>query len=149
MIQAQDLQIGDFVCYGKANNYITRVEAINNPGQTYTSDEYGIKCHRDKNDPLSEKNPIDYFNVEILYPISLTPEILEENGWEWDGMYATLKYDGNKVLTWYKHEGIIRDFYIHKNGEKEFMFLSRPGIHYVHTLQHALRLCGIDIELKL
>ena len=58
MIDVKKLQIGDFVCYSKANNYITKVEAINNHGQTHTSDEYDIKCYRDK-------NPIDYFPSSI------------------------------------------------------------------------------------
>lgn len=95
---------------------------------------------------LDNRNIVTY---PYIQPVSLTPEILENNGWQWDGMYATLKYGGNKLLMWYKHEGILRDFYIHKNGEKELMFLSRPGMKYVHTLQHALKLCCVDKEIKL
>lgn len=84
-----------------------------------------------------------------LKPIPLTPEIFEKNGWKWDGMYATKKHDNTMYFTYYLHEGILRDFYDHKSGEQELIFRSRPGMRYVHELQHALKLCGIDKKIVL
>ena len=155
MIDAKDLQIGDFVCYSKANNYITKVEAINNPGQTYTSDEYDIKCHRDKNDPLSEKNPIDYFNVEILYPIQITRDILKANGWitDKDFPYSYYKIDDHNQLEYYHYERRLRRIY-EGVDEWENHSLVRDitfqcQCTYVHQLQHALKMAGVLNEIKL
>lgn len=79
-------------------------------------------------------------NIE---PIPLTPSILEKNGWV-ENLYSDESYvneeleclplvvgvDGNK---WWWHVGAE---------------LVIP-INYVHELQHALRLCGIEKEIVL
>lgn len=56
-----------------------------------------------------------------LIPISLTPEILEKNGWK----------DGDQFFT---------------SFIKPYGKLSHCGTYlkYVHELQHALRLCGLS-----
>lgn len=71
---------------------------------------------------------------EGFEPIPLTPEILERNFPE--------PTDG---LTWYPEEGGFNcHTYVPKCEINAFGLFK-----YVHQLQHALRLCGIDLEIKL
>ena len=69
--------------------------------------------------------------IEEICPICLTPEILEKNG---------IKYQyGN---PWYQggdEDGI----------EIHFALYCQMKLQYVHQLQHALRLCEINKEIKL
>lgn len=64
---------------------------------------------------------------ERITPIPLTPEILEKNGWwqdEIDGTYHnTMNVYGRKA---------------------PFSIFDGVAINYVHDLQHALRLCGLN-----
>lgn len=73
------------------------------------------------------------YNVE---PIPLTAEILEKNRFE---------RRANRMFFY------IDDFYIqgHRNGEWSMvgMIYQKIKFRYVHELQHALRLCGIDKEI--
>ena len=87
-----------------------------------------------------------------LKPIPLTPEILEKNGF-------ALKPDG---WLWCKEEGNEDTDYIFIQFRKgceevrlvELNFVNKvlakyEQMHYVHELQHALRLCGIKKEIEL
>lgn len=94
---------------------------------------------------LIDKHPVQLTMQDLVYvyqgrecePIRITDEILEKNGYE--------KAIGeNPVEVWTINKGV----YLHKtdNGYKlregaEFNVLN---IKYVHQLQHALRLCGLD-----
>ena len=67
-------------------------------------------------------------------PIPLTTEILEKNGWERNGIFMEKRIDENTHLRWTDICGSV---------------LSQGNYYmcdckYVHTLQHALRLCGLD-----
>ena len=127
--------VGDFICYCKENNYVTKVESIHNTGHASVSDEYCIKCFRDRKDPLYDKNPIDFFNVEILHPIPLTAEILEKNGFEWRAYGVVLAGEDMALVQ-------CGDYWkIKPNQDSNDTFCY---IWYVHELQHALRLCGIN-----
>lgn len=86
-MDVKELQIGDFVYYCKTNQYITRVIDIRIHG-----DEYAITCVRDDRDSLKERYKEDLFNVAILNPIPITPEVLEKNGFIKDG-YTNLSPD--------------------------------------------------------
>lgn len=94
---------------------------------------------------IQEQSPL----YRIIEPIPLTTEILEKNGFK--------KYDGNKWLA-YKYED---DDYTKKSlyqvlWSTDDLYLeissytpntgnfNRIGIRYVHELQHALKLCGIE-----
>lgn len=139
MMHLNDLMIGDWVKHtylhwktGEPIIRIFRISRIENElGKYYVwanePDCSGRMCHPEK-----------------LEPLLLTPEILTHNGWKWDGMYATLIHNDDMKMSWYKHEGIVRDYY-HDN----LIFLSRPGIVYIHQLQHILNMCGIDKEILL
>ena len=92
------------------------------------------------------------FRAYEFEPIPLTPEILEKNGW------IQCKYETCKSLYEYKGlhlrhtmikrsngrwvanvEGIVEKF----PDEYTHSFL-RINVFYVHELQHALRLCGLE-----
>lgn len=78
-----------------------------------------------------------------IFPVNLTPEILEKNGWIWedkDVLYLYLEINGYKVVECLPH---ISDTAIHcvwAYGGKRL----RITIQFVHQLQHCLRLVGID-----
>ena len=83
-------------------------------------------------------------------PIKLTFEILEKNGWDVDGQYASLTLDGTSYIEWYKHEGVLREYYVHReSGAKELIACTHPGLVYVHELQNTLNECGIWKEVTL
>lgn len=67
---------------------------------------------------------------EELSSIHLTPEILEKNGF----------VKGNMEILWHESE-----FYVTKIKSYYIPFrLEKMHIQYVHQLQHALRLCGLN-----
>lgn len=79
---------------------------------------------------------------DYLDPIPLTPEILEKNGWahyeddkdsfhDEDCVFLKQKEGGYGVCI----DNVLRTI--------------SGIIHYVHELQQALRLCGIEKEIKL
>jgi hypothetical protein len=89
---------------------------------------------------------VNPFMAEMEVPewesIPLTPEILEKNGFEAikEGRYPSLRNYYNDIifqLEGIKEEGNCKILYIFKN----------IPILYVHQLQHALKLCGIDKEI--
>lgn len=76
-------------------------------------------------------------------PIPLTQEILEKNGWEKGGYEEMVNITDEYSFALQK--GVDG-----KNAWWWELFSSpiRP-INYVHELQHALRLCGIDKAIEL
>ena len=81
----------------------------------------------------------EVFN-EDLRPIALTAEILEKNGF----------VKGSYVGGFYSHWCPFRIYIAEGVG---FSVLFDDEIHftctYIHQLQHALRLCGIEKEIEL
>ena len=94
--------------------------------------------------------------MDEICPIPLTAEILEKNGfvinkhvypypyYEYINSKDNLKIGfayprGNR--TSYKEPWVYID--------SEYVFVEHLPCMYVHELQHALRLCGIDKEIKL
>ena len=76
----------------------------------------------------------DYSRNLQVEPIPLTPEILEKNGWERNGIFMEKRIDENIHLSWADICGSVLfqgNYYMCE-------------CNYVHTLQHALRLCGGD-----
>lgn len=77
--------------------------------------------------------------IELIEPVPLTPEILEKNGFKNMGFFGKCEVENWKILCDTKNVAIIH---------KEHTDIDIP-IEYVHELQHALRLCGIDKEIVL
>lgn len=125
-MKANELMIGDWV-YDKMLKGYGKIEVIT---------PFVIQC-----DIHTDTHNMDFFE-----PIPLTEEILKANGFVhheyWNkGCYA---YDAHKQeILW------SMDFYIY-NGRKEFGASGKKATindwhcEFVHELQHALRLCGLN-----
>ena len=100
--------------------------------------------------------PLDECDIEVedVRPIPLTPEILEKNGMRvfehrnpWQG--------DNLIKKWYHKSG---SYYVslYKVGQNQTFTIGGVyypsricNVRYVHELQHALRLCGIEKQIEL
>ena len=146
-MKAKELMIGDLLQLGETGiNYVT-VVAI----------DYDYKVsHKNVLDiAFLNSGTIQYnYSAERLYPIPLTAEILENNefvlsdGWWINERFPTglgfigVAFDpdeeGRKTNTIYDLSIIKRE-----SGSVDL------HLNYVHELQHALRLCGIEKEITL
>ncbi|MBR1654872.1 MAG: hypothetical protein IJ698_00415 [Prevotella sp.] len=81
--------------------------------------------------------------ISELEPIALTTELLENNGFhlEWEG----------DIKLMVCNDVVIEIGNNYKRFEDGKMYLRKvlASLHYVHQLQHALRLCGIEKEIIL
>lgn len=91
----------------------------------------------------TEDNGYEYNEIE---PIPLTPEILEKNGWIKDGYFYKAE-DGSYIQLGELFEHA--SFRAEKHGIPREIQTSPHLLKYVHQLQHALRLCGIEKEIIL
>ena len=143
-IKCQDLMVGDWVAdmYG----YIMQIIFVGNGYVSFEDDE-GNPCQID-----------DKYNKPA--PIPLTPEILEKNNWYW-GLTSDEKnftscamgaYDPHWVYD--KDAGEISLFF-HKDTDGGALRIADQRFNrrfdffwcdtlYVHELQHALRICGLN-----
>lgn len=90
-------------------------------------------------------------DVAQLKPIPLTPEILEKNGFELDRGWHN---DNDYFSPTHFKEDVDASLEISMDNGKIYWSISWDEYHiieikYVHELQHALRLCGIEKEIKL
>lgn len=124
-MKPQDLMFGDWVIvYEKAMPVKARVEGVFERGATV----------------LGRVRIADHGFME---PIPLTPEILEKNGFEIDFEDGSLIWVDEQDVTEVVWGGTILT--IHgANGHLEL-----DTCMYVHELQHALRMCGVDKEITL
>lgn len=87
----------------------------------------------------------------LLEPIPLTPEILEKNGFEKEGVIELYN-----LYAGIDHRVTIHDdkeymnsnnaWYVHVDSE-DYSTIAGCELTYVHELQHLLRLCKIDKEI--
>ena len=128
-MKANELQIGDYVNY---RGQIIKVTSLYDKGG---SNEVG----------WSDKESV-WVNGRCIEPIPLTPEILEKNGFVLKekemGMY------GVNIAPHYTRDDV--PFEVFCDGDPFAIWFQGPvNIEYVHQLQHALRLCGIEKEIIL
>ena len=133
-MKANELMIGDWVkikTYGVSDKY-EKTEAyiyveVAEIGSGLITIEY--------NNEIKEPHRIcEYTEIE---PIPLTLEILEKNGFVVESRYCF----GNPLLYCVLVDGLWIDI----SGENYF----EGKLEYVHQLQQALRLCGIEKEIIL
>ena len=99
-----------------------------------------------------------------VIPIPLTPEILEKNGFEIDGMPENMipvdeRDWSDDTYVWSQQETPEEEKQVSVYMDDPYNFFVEiickychaDGIHvkYVHELQHALRLCKIEKEIEL
>lgn len=137
-LTCKDLMVGDCVFHRKYGNVI--IESIDNdfgdsPSVIVISENIKHK----------EGYTYGYMlcGLEDIFPIPLTPEILENNGFheEWDEDIKLMVCDSIIVE-------IGNNYKLYTDGK---MYLHRvlAPLYYVHQLQHALRLCNIEKEIIL
>jgi len=124
-MDAKELMIGDWVNVPKLNKPV-RVNAV------YRT---MIKPNPDDDDVHAS------IGDEYLEPIPLTEEILEANGFVVSDEKAVIP-DVGVVIIYGKYRRLDEDNMLNM-GDNLY------PIRYVHELQHVLRLCGIDKEIKL
>lgn len=85
-------------------------------------------------------------NPSNLKPLPLTPEILEKNGFE-----ADEPEEENSAYRLKEQDMIIVECFPARNGYRGIFAYEctriRKTLHFVHELQHAMRLCGIKKEI--
>lgn len=119
-----------------------------------------VKEYGNPQDEITKVDALDLYEIsQGLYevePIPLTAEILEKNDWKIDGDC----YGDIWQMTWLgepfelKKKGDVYDIqksFPHLSPSSTFprMEFTLCSIRYVHELQHALRLCGIEKEIEL
>ena len=149
-MKANELMIGDWVTSRK---WIEKPFRLINVTEKKGDFFYGR---------TAEDSIVGPFFIEELEPIPLTPEILEKNGWEKDddGFYEPIM-ELNEVSKDRKGESIWIEWSIEKheldvsketpNIRTSIGCMNRVYIvcEFVHELQHALNLCGIEKEIIL
>ena len=88
----------------------------------------------------------DYSRDIQVKPITLTPEILEKDGWERD-IDKEWKYNNSHILPHYCYQWEKRNVKIEMYSGLEGFTISLiigRRFYAVHELQHVLRLYGLD-----
>lgn len=131
-MKANELMLGDWVVYRGDTEYTSpvRIEGMDIL--------IGALITEDRDD-------VGFDGIE---PIPLTAEILEKNGFRHgDGIekrWYNMKIEDKKVTLYQSNT-----FYSLKIDEGIWPKLNNIYIHFVHQLQNALRLCGIEKEIEL
>lgn len=122
-METAELMIGDWV--------MRRGE----PTMVYEIDDYYERINTEPDG----YNAITCIEISEVTPIPLTTEILKKNGFQ---QISITEYVSGKVTISILVEGFL---IIIKSGNARV----RITIKYVHELQHALRLCGIEKEIEI
>ena len=128
-MEAKELMIGDWLFYrGQFNAFPFKVEQITKRKVGYHAEPNEGRLH--------------YIILSECKPIPITPEFLERNGFEKVQSLYYLK-SLNKVYICYIEYNIANNCLFINDG------LIPMPITYVHQLQHALKLCGIEKEITI
>ena len=141
-MRPEELMIGDLV---QLSSYQGRVNGIIRLREVHTAEEKWMTIIH------FGDNYYEQMRVDILEPIPLTPEILEKNGFKHLDISST-EDTINRFVWRYSTDSQNIDLSYNK-FTKDYM-LDSFRIHmfpiiYVHELQHALRMGGIEKEIEL
>lgn len=132
-MEIRGLMIGDWVLYK------------DEPITVFEIDEYYDRINTEPDG----YNAIRCIEASEIKPIPLTPEILEQNGFIGDKNVCKTKVcDDSKDELWQcEYAWYLKNLRIKNrtNGSVARLY----NIMFVHELQHALRLCGIDKEIEI
>lgn len=121
-METNTIMIGDWVNSTiEGNGRITRIERDGFLAITYGNQQNAVIC-----------------KSYDLIPIPLTTEILERNGFK---EYNGYGYASNKGYG-------FKEFYINNDFSIKIANINCK-INYIHELQHALKLCGIEKDIQL
>lgn len=128
MINIKELSVGNWVKFPHGIEKITNLLYIESEGR-------GRLCAG-----FAGSATLLPVSVKYLEPIEITPEILEKNGIkkEYNILYDDFYYNDDVSITkvvdeWFVRIGATNSLYV----------------KYVHQLQNALTLCGINKEIEL
>lgn len=148
-MKVEDLMIGDWVCLADGNLPLEeRYFKIE-----YLATSSGVSwANQGTNAPIGlgdGESLIPVFTDEI-YPIPLTTEILEKNGFVLNEVvkeYYIFCGIDNRVYICNDREYINsrNEWYVHIDSE-DYCTIATCELTYVHELQHILRFCKIDFE---
>jgi hypothetical protein len=109
-------------------------------------DDWVHNTHNQCNERVQEigagKVMLDYndlYGYDEIESIPVTAEILEKNGFVWNGLPFVLSWEGFGLALYVGGDGYI----VNCGANASFT------VSYVHQLQHVLRLCGIEKEIDL
>lgn len=121
-MEAKELMIDDLVKCGEPDCEGHRVDYINE-----MDDEVGVDG--------------EILNLNMIFPLPLTPEILERNGFikELDSDCIHYKFT---LIQGHSQFSLLY-------ARSVFQWLYTIDFKYIHELQHVLKLCGIDKEIEL
>lgn len=146
-MKANELMIGDYVTFADCQNdkypSIIKIWQINEDGESFASIDGG--------------KAVDEITIDDeIVGIPITPKILEKNGIklkevgdngistppEWRNRFEkwVLRTQWKDTFIWYDRTAKYWHLYDNMGAAK---------LLYVHELQHALRLCGIEKEIEL
>lgn len=130
-MKANELMLGDWVAFRK--DFPDRVNAIAIGGHAVNLEHDGWQ------------------QMSSIQPIPITPEILEKNGF--DFLYSsvpggTSQEQRMRKVDTYKWQGLVVNYY-HETNDFQMIDFRGVRLDYVHQLQHALRLCGIEKDIVL
>ena len=117
-----------------------------------------VAIHRKKVAYHACTDRFSWVRIGLLQPIPLACEILKKNGFtggeykSWTGDVWYLEEEGfRKIgLTMSRKESTLWGEKIKPLSPDSIGYnFAVPNIKYVHELQHALRLCGIDKEIEI
>ncbi len=138
---SKDLMIGDWVLI---NSTPRKIQAVDGVDDEIMADDELYTIIEDR-----------YHSEDRVDGVPITPEILEKNGFilteVGDNGIATPRKNINRyekhecktkwrdIIMWY--DRITKKWCLHG--------INSIQLNYIHELQHALRLCGIEKEIKL
>lgn len=125
-MRATELMIGDWVLINGTQRKIEAIDGVD--GEIMADDELYT---------LAEDR---YHSEDKAEGVPLTPEILENNEFEKFGDYYDIPNDPSLTIK------AVSDTYIIGHLINGY-FEGFISLDYVHELQHALRLCGIEKEI--
>ena len=85
---------------------------------------------------------LDYVRLIDIKPIPITAEILEKNGFKNDGVSRWYKWSDENAKI------LFNPYYLVTEIESRDVTI-KARFDYVHQLQQAIRLCGIDKRIEL
>lgn len=129
-MKPEELMIGDYVIRKNVPNELLIVDTIDSIRDIVYLDLDGLG--------ITEK-------IENIEPIPLTPEILERNEFYYESNVGQVWDDGEYEVIVDLYNVEIR---VIKN-RKEILSLEYFDKIYVHNLQHALKICEVNKNIKL
>lgn len=150
-MKVEDLMVGDWV------HLISTIHNVSFPDNGVIQDEGYTTIRTPIKITTVSENCVSYYSNKLevyitvsseeIEPIPLTPEILKKNDilYEKQSFYYVIKDDKNLECTYYIQR-VQEDWAIGVDiGAYDCSVFAR--IEYVHELQHALKLCGINKEM--